>query len=36
VDAALESWAALVTEPESVTSTVREITGRPARTFSGS
>jgi uncharacterized protein YbjT (DUF2867 family) len=33
VDAALESWAALVTEPESVTSTVREITGRPARTF---
>lgn len=33
VDAVLSGWARLVTEPESVTSTVEDITGAPARTF---
>jgi uncharacterized protein YbjT (DUF2867 family) len=33
VDQALDYWAGLVTEPEPVTSTVEEVTGRPARTF---
>ena len=32
-DGALRYWASLVTEPEPVTSTVEELTGRPARTF---
>jgi uncharacterized protein YbjT (DUF2867 family) len=33
VDSALAAWAGLVTHPEPVTATVREITGVPARTF---
>jgi uncharacterized protein YbjT (DUF2867 family) len=33
VDAALRTWASFADEPETVTSTVRDITGRPARTF---
>ncbi|MFI7487369.1 NAD(P)H-binding protein [Micromonospora echinaurantiaca] len=33
VDQALSYWARLVHEPESVTNTVAEVTGRPARTF---
>jgi uncharacterized protein YbjT (DUF2867 family) len=33
VDAVLSGWARLVTEPESVTSTVEDITGAPARPF---
>ena len=33
VDAALATWASFVTEPELVTSTVRDVTGRPARPF---
>ena len=33
-DTALETWASFITEPEVVTSTVRELTGRPARPFS--
>jgi uncharacterized protein YbjT (DUF2867 family) len=33
VDSALATWAGLVTHPEQVTGTVREITGAPARTF---
>jgi uncharacterized protein YbjT (DUF2867 family) len=33
VDAALATWASFVTEPEPVTSAVRDVTGRPARTF---
>lgn len=33
VDAALATWASFVTEPEQVTSAVRDVTGRPARTF---
>jgi uncharacterized protein YbjT (DUF2867 family) len=33
VDQALDYWARIVTEPEPVTSTVEEVTGRPARTF---
>ena len=32
-DAALALWERLVTEPESVTSTVERITGSPGRTF---
>jgi uncharacterized protein YbjT (DUF2867 family) len=32
-DGALDAWAAFVTEPERVTSTVQEITGTPARTL---
>lgn len=32
-EGALDSWAAFVESPEIVTSTVEEITGRPARTF---
>jgi uncharacterized protein YbjT (DUF2867 family) len=32
-EAALDAWAALVTRPEPVTSTVKDITGVPARTF---
>jgi uncharacterized protein YbjT (DUF2867 family) len=32
-EAALDAWAALVTRPEPVTSTVQDITGVPARTF---
>jgi len=32
-DGALGAWAAFVTEPERVTSTVQEITGTPARTL---
>ncbi len=32
-DGALDVWAAFVTEPERVTSTVQEITGTPARTL---
>jgi uncharacterized protein YbjT (DUF2867 family) len=33
VDGALDHWASIVTEPEAVTSTVKEVTGRTARTF---
>jgi uncharacterized protein YbjT (DUF2867 family) len=33
VDSALVSWAAMVAQPEPVTGTVEEVTGRPARTF---
>jgi hypothetical protein len=33
MDSALTTWAGLVTYPEPVTATVREITGAPARTF---
>ncbi|MFG1707824.1 NmrA family NAD(P)-binding protein [Nonomuraea sp. M3C6] len=33
VDQALGHWARIVEEPEPVTSTVQEVTGRPARTF---
>ncbi|GAA2778134.1 SDR family oxidoreductase [Nonomuraea dietziae] len=33
VDDALDYWAGIVTEPEPVTTTVEEVTGRPARTF---
>ncbi|MGN9812102.1 SDR family oxidoreductase [Micromonospora sp. BQ11] len=33
VDASLAYWRGLVTEPEPVTTTVVEVTGRPARTF---
>lgn len=33
VDSALATWAGLVTQPEPVTRTVEEVTGRPARTF---
>ncbi|WP_425412602.1 SDR family oxidoreductase [Micromonospora halophytica] len=33
VDAALAYWGSLVTEPEPVTTTVAQVTGRPARTF---
>ena len=33
VDSALTAWAGLVTHPEPVTGTVREITGTPARAF---
>jgi uncharacterized protein YbjT (DUF2867 family) len=33
VDGALDHWAALETQPEPVTQTVREVTGQPARTF---
>jgi uncharacterized protein YbjT (DUF2867 family)/ketosteroid isomerase-like protein len=33
VDAALDYWRSLVDSPEPVTSTVEEVTGRPARTF---
>lgn len=33
VDSALTYWAGLVDIPEPVTQTVREVTGRPARTF---
>lgn len=33
VDIGLPSWASLVDDPETVTKTVEEITGRPARTF---
>ncbi|MGH8933549.1 MAG: SDR family oxidoreductase [Egibacteraceae bacterium] len=33
VDYALDSWATLVTTPEPVTTTVQDVTGRPARTF---
>lgn len=33
VDGALDHWASIVTEPEPVTSTVKEVTGRTARTF---
>lgn len=32
-EAALDAWAAFVTRPEPVTSTVQDITGVPARTF---
>ena len=32
-DGSLDVWAAFVTEPERVTSTVQEITGTPARTL---
>jgi uncharacterized protein YbjT (DUF2867 family) len=32
-DTALATWASFVTSPEIVTSTVRELTGRPARSF---
>lgn len=32
-DQALESWAAMVAQPEPVTSVVAEVTGAPARTF---
>jgi uncharacterized protein YbjT (DUF2867 family) len=32
-DASLEYWSGLVTSPEPVTTTVAEITGRPARSF---
>jgi uncharacterized protein YbjT (DUF2867 family) len=33
VDQALGHWARITEEPEPVTSTVRELTGRPGRTF---
>jgi uncharacterized protein YbjT (DUF2867 family) len=33
-DTALRTWASFVTQPEVVTSTILELTGRPARTFS--
>jgi hypothetical protein len=33
VDAALDGWARMVSEPEPVTRTVEEVTGAPARTF---
>jgi uncharacterized protein YbjT (DUF2867 family) len=33
VDGALNYWATVVTQPESVTSTVEQVTGTPARTF---
>lgn len=33
VDSALDSWAEMVRSPEPVTTTVEEVTGRPARTF---
>ncbi|MFI7573449.1 NAD(P)H-binding protein [Micromonospora sp. NPDC049497] len=33
VDASLAYWRGLVTEPEPVTTTVAEVTGRPARTY---
>lgn len=33
VDSALDAWAGMVTHPEHVTTTVQDITGRPARTF---
>jgi len=33
VDSALEHWARIVTEPEPVTNTVQDVTGRQARTF---
>jgi uncharacterized protein YbjT (DUF2867 family) len=33
VDGALDAWAAMVTHPEPVTTTVEEITGTPAHTF---
>ncbi|SDH70695.1 SDR family oxidoreductase [Nonomuraea jiangxiensis] len=33
VDSSLDYWAHLVDEPESVSPAVRELTGRPARTF---
>lgn len=32
-EAALDAWAGFVSQPEQVTSTVRDITGAPARTF---
>lgn len=32
-DGALDAWAGFVTQPEPVTTTVEEVTGRPARTF---
>lgn len=32
-DGALDAWAEFVTRPERVTSTVEEVTGRPARSF---
>ena len=32
-DTALDTWAGFVEEPEVVTSTVQEVTGRPARSF---
>ncbi|WP_432994898.1 hypothetical protein [Dactylosporangium sp. CA-233914] len=32
-DSALDYWASLVDSPEPVTGTVRELTGRPVRTF---
>lgn len=32
-DGALDAWAEFVSQPERVTSTVEEVTGRPARTF---
>ncbi|MFI6512032.1 NAD(P)H-binding protein [Streptosporangium sp. NPDC050855] len=33
VDASLDYWASIVTEPEPVSADVEEVTGRPARTF---
>ncbi len=33
VDASLAYWGSLVTDPEPVTTTVAQVTGRPARTF---
>lgn len=32
-EGALDAWARLVVEPEPVTTTVQDVTGRPARTF---
>jgi len=32
-DTALDAWAAMVDEPEAVTSDIQKITGSPARTF---
>lgn len=33
VEAAIEGWGQMVVQPEVVTSTVEQITGKPARTF---
>ncbi len=33
VDGALDAWAKMVTEPERVSPTVEDVTGKPARTF---
>jgi uncharacterized protein YbjT (DUF2867 family) len=35
VDAALDGWARMVSQPETVTRTVQDVTGAPARSFAG-